>query len=53
MFENLWLAGKAAGQGCRARLPGKAAGQGCRARLPGKAARQGCMQLLKKCDLNS
>jgi hypothetical protein len=38
---------KAAGQGCRARLPGKAAGQGlkaagqgCRARLPGKAARQ-------------
>jgi hypothetical protein len=33
---------KAAGQGCRARLPGKAAGQGCRARLPGKAARQGC-----------
>jgi hypothetical protein len=33
--------GKAAGQGCRARLPGKAAGQGCRARLPGKAAMQG------------
>jgi hypothetical protein len=30
--------GKAAGQGCRARLPGKAAGQ----RLPGKAAEQGC-----------
>jgi hypothetical protein len=35
---------KAAGQGCRARLPGKAAGQGCRARLPGNAALQGCMQ---------
>jgi hypothetical protein len=35
---------KAAGQGCRARLPGKAAGQGCRAKLPGpgKAAGQGC-----------
>jgi hypothetical protein len=32
------LPGKAAGQGCRARLLGKAAGQGCRARLPGKAA---------------
>jgi hypothetical protein len=36
------LPGKAAGQGCRARLPGKAAGQGCRARMPGKAAGQGC-----------
>jgi hypothetical protein len=36
------LPGKAAGQGCRARLPGKAAGQGCRARLPGMAAWQGC-----------
>jgi hypothetical protein len=34
--------GKAAGQGCRARLPGQAAGQGCRARLPGQAAGQGC-----------
>jgi hypothetical protein len=38
----LYLFWKAAGQGCRARLPGKAAGQGCRARLPGKAADQGC-----------
>jgi hypothetical protein len=36
---------KAAGQGCRARLPGKAARQGCRARLPGKAAGQSCNML--------
>jgi hypothetical protein len=35
---NLYYFCKAAGQGCRARLPGKAAGQGCQARLPGKAA---------------
>jgi hypothetical protein len=45
--------GKAAGQGCRTRLPGKAAGQGCRARLPGKAAGQGWekenSQSLKSC----
>jgi hypothetical protein len=38
-----WLPGKAARQGCQARLPGKAAGQGCQARLPGKAAKQGSL----------
>jgi hypothetical protein len=27
-------------------LPGKAAGQGCQARLPGKAVRQGCMRAM-------
>jgi hypothetical protein len=40
IFLKNWIRkmpGKAAGQGCRARLPGKAAEQGCRARLPGKA----------------
>jgi hypothetical protein len=35
------LPGKAAGQGCQARLSGK----GCRARLPGKAAMQWCNML--------
>jgi hypothetical protein len=42
------MPGKAAGQGCRARLPGKADGQGCRARLTGKAAGQGCRASLNK-----
>jgi hypothetical protein len=40
------LPGKAAGQGCRARLLGKDARQGCRARLPGKAAGQGYWAML-------
>jgi hypothetical protein len=41
------LPGKAARQGCQARLPGKAAAwQGCQVRLPGKAARQGCQARL-------
>jgi hypothetical protein len=42
--QGCWarLTGKADWQGCRARLPGKAAGQGCRERLPGKSAGQGC-----------
>jgi hypothetical protein len=38
------LAGKAAGQGCRARQLGKAAGQGCRARLPGIMLKAWCIQ---------
>jgi hypothetical protein len=40
------LPGKAASQGCEARLLGKAAGQGCRARLPGKAAGQSYMHAM-------